>query len=210
MYNKMPHRNSQKRFYGKDKIYFIVTKTYKNHPYFQEPIFCDLLIEEIKLCKGMKKFKLYAFSIIYDHLNLLIKPGEEYNISKVMQSIKKETARDINYIYNDKYYNQNNEGDIPECRLQGMQYSQRKKQHYYTPKLAYFQKRFANKYNYNNVIQLPQFKWQKSFHDHIIRNNKDYINHHNYTVYNHLKHKLPENWRYTSLNFPEMVDNFFE
>ncbi|MFH1427183.1 MAG: transposase [Patescibacteria group bacterium] len=193
MYNKLPHRNSQKRFYGEDKIYFIVTKTYKNHPYFQESIFCDLLIEELKMCKSMKKFKLYAFSIIYDHLNLLIKPGEEYNISMVMKSLKENLSRDINYIILNNF----NEGDTSTCRL------------HLRELLINYQKIFVQKYG-NPQFKIPQFKWQKSFHDHVIRNEKDYINHHNYTIYNHLKHKLPENWKYTSLNFPEMVDNFFE
>jgi len=33
-----------------------------------------------------------------------------------------------------------------------------------------------------------------------IRDEKDFVNHYHYTVYNHLKHILPENWKYTSLN----------
>ena len=121
MYEKKFHRNSQKRFYGQDKIYFVVAKTFKNQPYFKEPIFCDLLIEELKLCKKMKRFKLYGFCLIYDHLNLLLQPDDEFNISKVMQSIKKEFSRDANCLIlnNSKGDIPNEEGDIPECRLHG-------------------------------------------------------------------------------------------
>ena len=41
----MPHRNSQKRDYTDNNIYFIVTKTHNNFLYFKELIFCELLIE---------------------------------------------------------------------------------------------------------------------------------------------------------------------
>ena len=66
----MLYSNSQKRDFTNNSIYFIVTKTFYNFPYFKEPIFCELLIEELKLCKELKKFKLYGFCIIDDHLNL--------------------------------------------------------------------------------------------------------------------------------------------
>lgn len=60
---------------------------------------------------------------------------------------------------------------------------------------------------FGNDFQHPKFKWQKSFHDHIIRNEKDFNNHWNYTMYNYLKHNLPENWKYTGLNYPELIDD---
>jgi len=66
--DKKFHRNSFKRFYGEGKIYYIVSKTRNNFSYFKETLFCDLFIEELRLCKQLKEFKLYAFSIIYDHI----------------------------------------------------------------------------------------------------------------------------------------------
>ena len=204
----MLHRNSQKRDYTSNNIYFIVTKTFKNFPYFKEPIFCELLIEELKLCKKLKEFKLYGFCIIYDHLNLMIHPNDEFNISKVMQSVKKEISRDINCIINSSESNLNTaspEGDIPECRLQGRQYSRRYNKNFIIPNLLNFYNQFTKKYG-KNQIEIPKFKWQKSYHDHIIRNTKDFENHCHYTVYNFQKHNLPENWKYTSLNYDEVID----
>ena len=64
---------------------------------------------------------------------------------------------------------------------------------------------FIQKYGKKQTI-IPKFKWQKSYHDHIIRNTRDFENHYNYTVYNFQKHNLPENWKYTSLNYGEMID----
>ena len=76
-----------------------------------------------------------------------------------------------------------------------------------------YKQRFIEKFGNNNPY--PKFKWQSSFYDHYIRfhNNhlkkeKDWNYHYNYTVYNHLKHGLPDNWKYTSLNYPELIDYF--
>ncbi len=194
------HRNSQKRYYEKNLIYFIIAKTFQNFPYFKEPIFCELFVEELKLCKELKKFKLYGFCVIYDHLNLMIHPSNEFNISKIMQSIKKETSRDANYIIGASH-----EGDIPECRLHGKQFSKRYNKDFTVPDLLNFRDQFIKKYGQNQTI-IPKFKWQKSYYDHIIRNNKDFEYHHNYAVCNFQKHNLPSDWKYTSLNYESLID----
>ncbi len=85
---KKLHRNSQKRFYGPNKIYFITTVTKDRYPYFLEDIFCELFFNIIFLNEKMKKFDLFAFVILYDHVHLLLKPYGNYNISKIMKSIK--------------------------------------------------------------------------------------------------------------------------
>jgi hypothetical protein len=41
----------------------------------------------------------------------------------------------------------------------------------------------------------------------MVRNAKDFENHYYYTVYNFQKHNLPEDWKYTSLNYSEMIDS---
>ena len=183
------HRNSQKRDYQDNNIYFIVTKTFQNFPYFKEPVFCKLFIEELKLCKELKKFKLYGFCVIYDHLNLLIHPNNEFNISKIMKSLKENVSRDISYIIS----GYRNEGDTSTCRL-------------HLRELIYkFHNQFIQKYGQNQIV-IPKFKWQKSYYDHIIRNNKDFEYHYNYTIYNFQKHDLPDDWKYTSLNYEDLVD----
>ncbi len=120
------HRNSQKRYYINGAIYFITTVTYDRYPYFQDEILCRFFIEDLYLCKDLKKFELYGYSIIPDHVHLLIQPGNDFTISEIMRSLKTNFSRNINKI---------------------MPY---------------------------------KFKWQQSFHDHIIRNGADYQNHVNY------------------------------
>lgn len=190
------HKNSQKRYDLENETYFVTTKTGNGFPFFKEPIFCELFIENLKLCKELKSFKLLAFCLNYDHVHLLIQPGKEFNISKIMQSIKKEASRDINYII---------KGGIPECRLHGVQYSHRYKKQFSVPRLQDFHYQFSQKYGANQT-KIPLFSWQPSFHDHVIRDECDLQNHYNYTIYNFLKHKLPDNWQYTSLNYTEVID----
>jgi len=148
-----------------------------------------LFIEELKLCKKLKEFYLYGFCVVYDHIHLMIHPGEKYNISQIIKSLKENISRDINYIIFNYVY----EGDTSTCRL------------HIRELIKQYQKTFIQKYQ-QNINLFPKFQWQKSFHDHIIRNGVDFYNHFNYTVYNHLKHQLLENWQYTSLNYLNIID----
>ncbi len=180
------------RFFDKDYIYFVTGKTYQNFPYFKEEIFCDLWIEELRICKDLKQFKLLAFCLNYDHFHLLLQPGEEFNISQVMQCLKCYFSQDANKIigYNPIV------AESSSSRLQvGGAIKKGREQ-------------FIKKYG-TNQKQFSKFKWQPSFHDRVMRNEKDLENHFNYTAYNFQKHELPDNWKYTSLNFPELVDNIF-
>ncbi len=224
------HRNSQKRYLLENHIYFTVSKTDKNFPYFKEPIFCELLIEEIKLCKLFKEFRLIAFSIIYDHLNLIAQPYGNTNISKLMQFIKKHTSRNINYIIAPPIKNDINnphpkatlinvafgaghtesthvtEGDNNHCRLRHAEYEKYEIQiNKFIEKLNNLKTQFHQKYDVTQNPH-PKFRWQKSYRDHVCRDDHDLQNHYTYTVYNHQKHGLPENWPYTSLNYPDMID----
>ena len=200
------HKNSPKRFYGPDKIYFIVTKTHQNFPYFKESIFCDLLIEELKLCKKLKRFKLYGFSIIYDHLNLFLKPGRKYNISKVMKSLKENVSRDINYII----FGKRCAGDTATCRLSIRRVIDDLRDQYIEKCLEgdmVIPVGDTSSYRpYTSSYRPIRFKWQKSFYDHVVRNEKDFHNHYNYTKYNHMKHGLPEDWPYTSEHYEDLID----
>jgi REP element-mobilizing transposase RayT len=189
MYREVKLHHKQKRFYRDDKACYIVFKTYKNFPYYKEPIFCDLFIEELKLVKKMKKFKLFGFCLIYDHVNLLLKPTIEFNISKIIKSLKENVSRDINYIIS----NTTNEGDTSTCRL------------HLREMIAEWQNKFIDKYG-QSQYDIPEFRWQKSFYDHIIRHEKDFYSHYRYITLNYLKHGLPENWPYTSFNYEDLID----
>jgi REP element-mobilizing transposase RayT len=159
----------------------------------------------------LKGFGLYGFSIIYDHVNLIIRPSERYNISKIMQSLKRNVSRNLNIISGHTASFESpsapHVGDTSLCRLRG-----RDERELPEKGIDELKARFATVYGNKNPY--PKFRWQKSFYDHhirfhdnIVRQEKDWDYHYNYTIYNHIKHGLPENWKYTSLNYPELIDS---
>jgi len=211
----MLHKNSPKRIYFPGAVYYIVIKTGHNYPYFKEPIFCDSFIEDLKICKGLKGFKLYAFSVIYDHINLIIEPNEKFNISRTIQSLRRNVSRNANIImgYKPGFFT-HLVGETSLSRLRGWKLFKNigSDKKYPLKDINELRKKFFDKLGDNNPY--PKFRWQLSFYDHYIRfhddhlrRQKDWDYHYDYTVYNHLKHGLPENWQYTSLNYPELIDN---
>ncbi len=204
-------RNSQKRLIG-EYTYFITCKTYDNYQYFENEVLCELFLEELFLCKQLKKFKLHAFCLLYDHFHLMVTPDYEVcDLSKIMQFLKRHISRDINLLLEGKFqYNiarfdkllvtdyekePGNEGDIRECRLQSI--------------IIEFHGKLNNlSSSVKNKQFIPCFKWQKSYHDHAIRGLKDYQKHYDYTVTNYHKHKLPMDWKYISTNFEHLCEPF--
>ncbi len=215
------HKNSIKRICFPRAIYYIVIKTKHNYPYFKESVFCDLFIENLKVCKEIKGFKLYGFSVIYDHINLIIEPSSEFNISKIIKSLKENVSRDINVVigYTQKYYNPL-VGETPAFRLLRAReyvlglFKRNRESNYNAKKLDIdiYKEKLIEKFGDKNFY--PKFRWQLSFYDHYIRfhdnhlkKQKDWDYHYEYTVYNHLRHGLPENWPYISLNYPKLIDS---
>ena len=180
----MIHKNSQKRYHNPSYIYFITVNTKDKQSFFREKIWCNLWIEELQILKKLKPFKLFGFCLNHDHFHILLQCNEKHNISQVMQSFKKNFSQDANKIIQGIPAGANSDSRLQKVNLDD----------------------FREKYK--NDSPQKKFYWQKSFHDHVIRNEKDLAEHYNYCVYNFQKHNLPNNWTYTSLNFPELIDEF--
>ena len=172
MNNFKLHKNSQKKIYKEDKIYFITTVTYKRYEYFKHGLFCKILWDDIFFASKIKNFNIYAFVILFEHLHLLIKPYGDYNISNIMQNIKRTSSLHINKILKNNFnlHHRIIEGENIYSRLH--------------PYNFHFQ---SNKPRLQNI---PKFKWQQSFQDHVIRNNRDLTNHINYIKINPYKHEI--------------------
>jgi hypothetical protein len=67
----------------------------------------------------------------------------------------------------------------------------------YVSRITEYRRRCISKYNFHPPF--PKFKWQSSFHDHIIRDRKDFVHHLAYIRRQWLKHKLLEN-KYCFIN----------
>jgi REP element-mobilizing transposase RayT len=207
-FNKKLHRNSQQRFYNPDYFYFITTVTCKRFPFFKEELFCELFLDNLKICREIKKFRLLAFTILPDHVHLLVKPASDFNISQIMQFLKRHYSRDVNFVLNC-----NNEDEIRESRLHGGNYEN------YTDvidlhdkRLIGFKNKFIQKYG-QPQFDIPSFSWQQSFHDHVIRSEKDFYKHLNYIADNCINHGICENenkypWSFLNEEFKDLLDDY--
>ena len=92
------HRNSQKRYYIDDAIYFITTNTYNGYPYFKIDILCELFVCEIETYSRINKFEIHGYKINPEHIHLLIQPYGKYNYSEITRLLKSNFARNANRV----------------------------------------------------------------------------------------------------------------
>jgi len=227
------HKGNQKRIYFEGAIYFVTCHTQNWYRFFKEPIFCEVFIANLRLCKIMHKFSLYAFIVILHHFHLLFFPGDVKGLSKIMHFLKRNISRDINFILG-----YSSEGAIHESLLRMEEEvnlgvrgkilhknlnflparSDRKLKNKYKVYrrlleehwefLKKLKNQFHEKYGVNH--KFPKFRWQKSFRDHYIRNQKDFEAHIKYIHNNPFKHKIKnaENYKYIFTNYKDLINEF--
>lgn len=181
------HKNSQKRKFEDYSTYFVTTNTQNRYPYFKHKILCQLFIEELILCKEFKKFNLYGFVVLPDHVHLLIQPFGK-NLSNIMSYLKRHFSRDLNLLLGYTQLSHITESEDRDPRFRAVDSLIAK--------------------NRNNIqsLHIPKFKWQSSYHDHYIRNQTDFDNHLQYINSNHLKHNLENNYEFVGYNYPTILD----
>ncbi len=212
----MLHRNSQKRIYFPDAVYFVTIVVQDRIPFFEEDIFCELFVEDLRFCKKLKVFYLYGFVILYDHIHLLIQPGEKYNISEILHNLKRTSSLHINEMIKSP----EGEDIYPRLRVGKSKTRQSrlrgnddliKEIKNFDGKMGTFKNQFVQKYG-QNQFQFPKFQWQKSFFDHYIRNDNDLNYHLEYIWRNPEKHGITNNfekYRYSSYNnYQDLIDYF--
>lgn len=154
----MEHRDSQHRQYQNNKTYFITFNVYKRREFFKEELFCELFIEELKLIKELKKLKLHAFAINPDHVHLLLTPSQKYNISQIIQSLKRHFSRNTNIILD--FVDHPLEGEVGQPRFQeGFNVTNNIFADFDQYVLG-LKIKFNQKYPTHNI---SKFRWQKSF-----------------------------------------------
>jgi REP element-mobilizing transposase RayT len=230
----MLHRDSQKRYYIQGAIYFVTFNTKDWFPFFREPLFCDLLVEELRLCKKLKQFKLYGFVVMPDHVHALIQPADEETISSIMHWIKRNSSRNVNRILQNEVLNVKDRFRLhaAPCLSEGADDHPRL-QSGTTPRaitnerlsivnefIPLFEQKFESIKNQfhrehpNPSLHFPKFQWQKSYHDHVIRDERDFHNHLEYIWFNPVKDGLtPDLQHYPFVSFSHkftgLVDNYY-
>ena len=143
-------------------------------PFFEEDIFCNILIDNVALCQRIKPFELIGFKINPDHSHFIIQPTGTFNISKIMQNIKRTTSNQINQLISFKQQ----ENYYENLEL--------------TERLMLYNRMFIRKYNYSEFHDFPRFKWQVSFDDRIMRSEKQLQGTTQYLKKQAVKHELKE------------------
>ena len=174
------HRNSQKRYYIDSAIYFITTNTFKGYPYFEIDVLCELFVCEIETYKRMNEFEIHGYKINLEHIHLLIQPFGKYNYSEIICLLKSNFARNANRVLGyEKLFIPMKAGSRDPAFEKHMKLLQKS--------CNQFTKQYGIKHN------IPKFKWQSSFYDHIIRDDFDYLQHLKYIQNQWIKHKLSSN-----------------
>ncbi|MCX6746443.1 MAG: hypothetical protein NTX00_05565 [Candidatus Parcubacteria bacterium] len=225
--NYMKH-NSQKRIYFEGAEYFVTNHTKNWVKFFKEPIFCGVFIANLRLCKVMHDFSLYAFVVLLHHFHLQFMPENAKDLPKIMQFLKRHVTRHINFILGYeteeaicKSLLRLSEGEVLKSKKdkilnisklnKNLNPKQNKYQIYkeliaehYTY-LKQLRRQFVKKYGDN--LKFPRFRWEKSYRDHYIRNHRDFDEHVKYIYNNPFKHKIPaaENYKYIFTNYPELI-----
>ena len=186
----MKHKNSQKRVCLNNAIYFITFNTYNNFPFFNNDILCRLFIKEFKFCQSFQFFDIFGYKINPEHIHILISPCNKFNYSQIMGSLKRNFTRDANRLILPMI-----KGDDTLYIGNDIRFDANFKKHRHG--IAKFIK--SHKPHFQNM-NIPKFKWQKSFHDHYIRDEIDFFNHVKYIENQYIKHGLSENkWVYLKI-----------
>lgn len=175
-----------KRIYIKYAPYFITTNTKNRFPFFEEDIFCNILIDVIANCQKIKPFELIGFKINPDHAHIILQPTGDFNISEIMHNIKRVSSDHINQLLHFR-----DEDELYKT----LKWSNR---------LHIHNQSFTRKYNYNRIHEFPKFKWQNSFDDQLIRNKEQLKNTIFYTKDQWTHHELKENkFLFIDKNIPD-------
>ncbi len=84
-----------RRYYLPNSIYFITTTTKDRRPIFHQEKNIHLLLETIGRVQTTYPFQMLAYCILPDHLHLLLQPKDQYSVSQIMHSLKRNFT--LNY-----------------------------------------------------------------------------------------------------------------
>ena len=215
-------RTPQRRYSIDDAAYFITAVTHCRQAFFREPIFADLFVVNLWFATKIKEFRLYGYTVAHDHVHLLIQPCGASNISDILGSLKRNVSRDINDMIENRHRTLISGGDDSNRPLPGNPETMNAvplPNETETVKSAIYAMRTAHPNMDVIILQRHfelmrelrlrfgahsrrkdgsvKFQWQKSFYDHVIRGEQDFLQHLNYIFGNAVKHKLTteaEDW----------------
>jgi putative transposase len=76
-------------------VHFITTNVHRNIPLFLANDLCRILLSNIDYYRGKHDFGLVGYVILPDHFHALIYPKREVPISRIIQDVKRYTAKQV-------------------------------------------------------------------------------------------------------------------
>jgi REP element-mobilizing transposase RayT len=79
-----------------NEAYFVTTTTHDREPIFSEATTAASFVEELLRLRSELGFLLLSYVVMHDHVHLLIVPGPDAGLAKIMQHVKGRFARRFN------------------------------------------------------------------------------------------------------------------
>jgi REP element-mobilizing transposase RayT len=78
-----------------DGIYFVTFATVYWIDVFTRKRYKDMIVESLKFCQEKKGLELFAWCLMTNHIHLIIRAKEGFNLSDILRDFKKFTASQI-------------------------------------------------------------------------------------------------------------------
>lgn len=92
-----------------DGIYFITFAVIEWVDVFSRKIYRDEVIKSIRYCQENKGLELFAWRVMTNHVHLLVRAQEGFNLSDILRDLKKYTSSQIvKQIENNKFESRRN------------------------------------------------------------------------------------------------------
>ena len=75
-----------------DHLYFVTTSTVQHHHLFKRDVMKRLVVDSLDCMRLRKRFKLYVFVIMPNHIHIIIQCRVEDSLSDVIRDLKKHIA----------------------------------------------------------------------------------------------------------------------
>jgi putative transposase len=92
----------KKREFIQGAFYHVTSRTNNKIRAFEDNLSRKIMLIILQDAKDKFRFRLANFCIMQTHIHLLIKPGENTNLSRIMQWIKTRSAKRWNFLHGSK------------------------------------------------------------------------------------------------------------
>ena len=78
-----------RRLHFQNAAYMLTICTDYRYPFFKEDIFCNIFLDILSDFQEKKSYNVIGYKINPEHIHIILKPFGKYNISQIMQSVKR-------------------------------------------------------------------------------------------------------------------------